>query len=124
MPDELTFERATARIARFMAVFGGIGTVTAFVIGGWKSGGGFLFGAVIAGLSFWWLKRLVESLGPERKKRGAGFLMAFRYLALGAGAYVILRLTSVSLPAMLAGAFVLSAAVFTEVIVEIAYARK
>ncbi len=123
MPDELTLERAVTRITRLIAVFGGIGTLAAFAIWGWKAGAGFSLGAGISALSFWWLKRLVESLGPRSPKRRVGVL-AFRYLMLGAGGYVILSFTSISLPAVLAGVFVLTAAVFTEVIVEITYARK
>jgi hypothetical protein len=51
-------------------------------------------------------------------------VLGFRYLILGAGAYVILRLSKISLMAVLAGVFVLTAAVFVEVIFEIVYARK
>ena len=40
MPDELTYERAARRIARFMAAIGALGTAAASAIGGWRAGGG------------------------------------------------------------------------------------
>ncbi|MBZ5726280.1 MAG: ATP synthase subunit I [Acidobacteriia bacterium] len=122
--DELTVARAARRIERFMAGIAAFGAVAAFVFRGWQWAAGFLFGALLSGLNFHWLKRLVESLGGEgRRARGSVFL-AFRYLLLGGAAYVILKRSSVSLPAVLAGLFVATAAVFIEVIFEIAYARK
>jgi hypothetical protein len=43
---------------------------------------------------------------------------------LGGGAYVIVKLSSIRVTAVLAGLFVLTAALFVEVIFEIVYARK
>jgi hypothetical protein len=43
---------------------------------------------------------------------------------LGIGAYVIVRLTPISLTAVLAGLFVLTVAIFVEVVFEFVYARK
>jgi len=122
-PDELTLERAAGRIERFMAGIAALGTVAAFAAQGWKGGAGFLLGAMISGLNFRWLRKLVERLGGGGRRRG-GVWLAFRYLLLGGGAYVILRHSPISLPAVLAGLFVMTAAVFVEVIVEIVYARK
>src|ERR1035437_8473378 len=119
---ELTYDRAAGRIGRFMIAIAGLGTVAALIAGGWKWSAGFLVGSLISCLNFRWLKRLVESLGGQRS-RGAVWL-AFRYLLFGGGAYVILRYSPISLPAVLAGLFVLTAAVFVEVIFEIVYARK
>ncbi|MGD0500981.1 MAG: ATP synthase subunit I [Bryobacteraceae bacterium] len=124
MPDELTYERAVRRIARFMAAIGALGTVAAFAAGGWRAGAGFLVGSLISGLSFLWLKGMVDGLGGARPRRRRVIVLAGRYLLLGAGGYVIFRFIPLSLPAVAAGVFVLTAAVFTEVAVEIAYARK
>jgi hypothetical protein len=124
MPDELSYERATRRIARFMLAIGGLGAAGACVAGGWKAGAGFLAGALISGLNFAWLKGVVEGLAGARPRRWRAVLLAGRYLLFGAGAYVIFRFARASLPAVLAGVFVLTAAVFVEVAVEIAYARK
>jgi len=124
MADELTFERAAVRIGRTMMVIGGLGTLAALVVRGWQWGGGFLLGAAISGLNFHWLRRLVAGLGGEGEPRNRSVVLGFRYLILGGGAYVIVRLSRISLAAVLAGVFVLTAAVFVEVIFEILYARK
>jgi hypothetical protein len=124
MPDELSFERAAWRIGRIMMVIGSLGTCVALAARGWQWGAGFLLGAAISGLNFHWLYKLVAGLGTGDPPRHRGVVLGFRYLILGAGAYVILRLSKISLMAVLAGVFVLTAAVFVEVIFEIVYARK
>jgi hypothetical protein len=123
-PEPLSFERAAARIGRIMAIVAALGTGGAFALGGWKMGAGFLLGASISGLNYRWLHQLVESLGGGGRPRYRSVILGFRYLILGGGAYVILRLSPISLTAVLAGLFVLTAAVFVEVIFEIIYARK
>ncbi len=121
-PDQITYDRASVRIGRFMVAIAVLGTAVALVAGGWKWGAGFLLGSLISGLNFRWLRRLVESLGGQHAS-GSVFL-AFRYLLLGGGAYAILRYSPISLTAVITGLFVLTAAVFAEVIFEIVYARK
>jgi hypothetical protein len=121
-PDPLHYQRAALRIGRFMAAIAALGTVAAFVVGGWKWGAGFLLGAVLSGLNYRWMRQLVESLGGK-PARGSVFL-AFRYLLLGGVGYVILRYSPISVTAVLTGLFVLIAAVFVELIFEIVYARK
>jgi fatty acid desaturase len=122
IPDGLTFERAASRIVRIMAAIAALGTVGAFALYGWKSGLGFLVGSAISGLNFYWIKGVVEGLAGGRRRRT--LVLAFRYMILAAVAYVILMFSSASLPAVLAGVFVFTAAVFVEVAFEIAYARK
>jgi len=122
--DPLSFERAAARIGRIMAVVAALGTGGALVLGGWKAGAGFLLGASISGLNYHWLHKLVVSLGAGARPRFRSAILGFRYLILGGGAYVIVRLSSIRLTAVLAGLLVLTAALFVEVIFEIAYARK
>jgi len=122
-PDEPTYERAVGRIVRAMAAIAALGTVAALVIWDWKRAAGFLIGSLISGLNFVILKGLVDRLGGDRPRRRGPFL-ALRYVLLSGGAYVILRLTPISLPAVLAGIFVFTAAVFIEVVFEIAHAGK
>ena len=124
MPDELSFERAAWRIGRIMMVIGALGTCVALAAHGWQWGAGFLLGALISGLNFHWLYRLVAALGTGDPPRHRSVVLGFRYLILGIGAYVILRLSKISLMAVLAGVFVLTAALFVEVVFEIVYARK
>jgi hypothetical protein len=122
--DPLSFESAAARIGRVMAVIAVLGTGGALVLGGWKTGGGFLLGAAISWLNYHWLHKLVVSLGAGARPRYRSVILGFRYLILGGGAYVIVKLSSVRPAAVLAGLLVLTAALFVEVIFEIAYARK
>ena len=124
MPDELSFERAAWRIGRIMMVIGSLGTLVALIARGWQWGAGFLLGAAISGLNYHWLYKLVAALGSGDPPHHRGVVLGFRYLILGTGAYVILRLSKISLIALLAGVFVLTAAVFVEVVFEIVYARK
>jgi hypothetical protein len=123
-PDPLSFERAATRIGRIMAVVAVLGACGAFLLGGWKTGAGFLLGALISWLNYHWLHKLVESLGGGARPRYRSVILGFRYLILGGGAYVILRVSPISLKAVLAGLFVLTAAVFVEVVFEIIYAGK
>ena len=124
MPDELSFERAAWRIGRIMAVIGLLGACAALVASGWRWGAGFLLGAAISGLNYHWLYKLVAALGTGVQPRHRAVVLGFRYLILGIGAYVILRLSGISPMAVMAGVFVLTAAVFVEVVFEIVYARK
>jgi hypothetical protein len=122
MPDELTFERASARIARFMAGIAAIGTVVAFSRWGWKAGAGFLLGSAMSAVSYHWITRVVAAMAGG-SRRGTALLVS-RYLILAVVAYVIVRFSPISITAALAGIFVFTAAVFVEVAFEIVYARK
>jgi hypothetical protein len=124
MPDELSFERAAWRIGRIMMVIGALGTCVALAARGWQWGAGFLLGALISGLNYHWLYKLVAGVGSGDPPRHRSVVLGFRYLILGGGAYVILRLSKISLMAVMAGVFVLTAAIFVEVVFEIVYARK
>jgi hypothetical protein len=123
-PDPLSFESASARIGRILTMVAVLGTCGALAFGGWKTGAGFLLGAAISGLNFYWLHKLIEAIGAGGRPRFRSIVLGFRYLILGGGAYVIVRLSPISLKALLAGLFVLTAALFVEVICELVYARK
>ena len=123
-PEELSFGRVAARIERSLVLLGALGACVALALGGWKAGAGFLLGAAISGLNFHWLHKLVRNLGSSGKPRFRSVAVGFRYLILGGGAYVILRLSPISLTAVLAGLLVLTGALFVEVGFEIFYARK
>ncbi len=122
MADELDFGRATRRIARFLAWVALAGTALAGAAGGWKWAVGFLAGSVAAWFNFRWLKRLVGALGGGRAH--SPFRLALRYFFWGVLAYVIVRFSSIPAPAIVAGMFVLIAAIFIEILFELVYARK
>jgi hypothetical protein len=122
-PESLvTYERARERIGRFMQAIAVLGTAIALVEGGWKWAAGFFLGSLISGLNFRWLRRLVDSIGGKGRRSSVFF--ALRYLLMGGCAYAILRFTSINLTAVLIGLFVLTGAVFIEVLFEIIYGRK
>lgn len=123
VPDEAWFRQAAARIVRLMALLTAIGTVTAFIFRGWAWAAGFGAGAAISWLNFSWLKRLTEALGAKRLRRSSAVFLGSRYLLLGLLAYVILRYSSISLPAVLTGLFVSVAAVIVEILFELVYGR-
>lgn len=122
MVDELDFERASRRIARILAAVAVAGTALAGVAGGWKWAAGFLVGSAAAWFNFRWLKRLVGALGGERTP--SSFRLALRYFLLGGCGYVIVRFSSMPMPAVIAGMLVLIAAIFIEILFELVYARK
>jgi hypothetical protein len=115
------FGNTVARVVKLMAAIALAGTVAAFVWRGWKWGAGFAVGAVISGLNFYWLKRLTESLGSAQARRRSAVFLASRYVVLALIAYVILRYSSISLPAALTGLFVSTAAVIVEILFELVY---
>ncbi len=91
---------------------------------GWTWAVAYLLGAAASYLNFHWLKRVVDALGGTAEARPSprfAILIGLRYLLLGAGAYVIVNFTSLSLPAALIGLFVPVAAVILEIIFELIY---
>lgn len=120
------YDRAAGRIARNMLWIAALGTVAACAAGGWRWAAGFLLGASLSWLNYRWLRRLVETLGGAQrpKRRPGSFTFALRYLLLGGAAYVILRFSRISLAGVLAGLFVLIAAVFAETIFELIYGNR
>src|SRR4029077_643670 len=104
-----------------------IGTVAVWFHGGWRWSAGFLAGALVSYLSFRGFERVVNSLGPATEARPprarVAILMGVRYLLLAAGAYAIVRFSTLSLTAALLGLFVSAAAVILEILYELIYAR-
>jgi hypothetical protein len=122
-PDDGFYERVTSRIFKVTLAIAGGGTLVALAWGGWRVGGGFALGAAVSWLNFRWLKHVVDGLSVKRARPRLAVLAGFRYLLLGGGAYVILRFSSISLRATLAGLFVSVTAVIAEIFFEVVYAR-
>jgi hypothetical protein len=121
-PDDI-FQRTAARVMRTMLLVAVIGSLVA-LWRGWTYGVGFAVGAWASWLNFRWLKSFIAGLGPGGKASGFILLFALRYLLLAGAAYVILRYSRLSLPAMLAGLFVSLAAVIVEILIQLGYARR
>jgi hypothetical protein len=129
MNNAFDYDRAAVRIGRNMLWIAAAGAVACWAIAGWRWAAGFLLGSAISLFNYRAMKKLVESLGGQTPggrgiSVGGGLRFAFRFLLLGGAAYVILRYSSISIVAVLAGLFVLIAAVFLEAAFEIFYAGK
>jgi hypothetical protein len=121
-PDDEFYERVTSRIFKVMLVIAGAGTMAALAWRGWRVGAGFALGSALSWINFRWLKHAVDSLsGGKRARPRLAVLAGFRYLLLGGAAYVILRYSSISLGATLAGLFVSVTAVIVEIFFEVVY---
>jgi hypothetical protein len=119
------YQRALQRISWLVVGLGGAGTVIAALRFGFRTAGGFLAGALISWFSIYNFREVAESLGGPVTRRGAVFAVIFvlRYGLIGAAVYVIVKYLEVSLMAVLAGLLVSAAAVVTEILYELIYAR-
>jgi hypothetical protein len=121
IPDDEFYERVTSRIFKVTLAISGAGTLAALAWRGWRVGAGFALGAAISWINFRWLKHAVDSLSGKRARPRLAVLAGFRYLLLGGVAYAILRYSSISLRATLAGLFVSVTAVIAEIFFEVVY---
>lgn len=118
------FEIAARRMDRIAAALAAAGGAACFIWRGWRWAVAYLLGAAASYLNFHWLKQVVNALGAKLTAKPSpkfAILIGLRYLLLGAGAYVIVNFTSLSLPAALIGLFVPVAAVMVEIIFELIY---
>ena len=115
------FERTVAQMMRTMLLVAVIGAIVS-LWRGWTYGMGFAVGAVISWVNFRWLKGFVAGLGASAKPTGFMLFFALRYLVLAGFAYVILKYSKLSLPAVFVGLFVAVAAAIIQVIIQ--YARR
>jgi hypothetical protein len=127
LAEPFFYDRALARIVRWMLTLAAIGTVAVWFHGGWRWSAGFLAGSLVSYLSFRGLQRVAQSLGPATEAKPprarVAILMGVRYLLLAAGGYAIVRFSTLSLTAALLGLFVSAAAVILEILYELIYAR-
>ena len=122
-PEDRRFDRALDRMAKAMAAMAAGGAIGLLVWRGWQWSAGWLLGCAASTLNYRWLRRVIFSLGSGGEKDRKGVLLGLRYLLLGAGSYVILKYTAISLPAALAGLFIPAAAVIVEILIQLVYAR-
>lgn len=125
-PEQAYFDAALRRITRMTAALAGAGFLLGLAWKGWRWAVAYLLGSSASYLNFRWLKRVVDTLGGATGARPSpkfAVLIGLRYLLLGAGGYVIVNFTTLSLPAALIGLFVPVAAVILEIVFELVYAR-
>ncbi|MGH9722763.1 MAG: ATP synthase subunit I [Bryobacteraceae bacterium] len=120
----MDLERIVRRLERWIVVLSALGAGGAFLRGGWQAAAGFALGAVAGYMSFRSMRKLVEALGQAQTKpprARTAVLLGLRYALLGVAGYVILRYSSLSVTAALAGLFVPVAAVMLEILFELTY---
>jgi hypothetical protein len=137
------YDRVLTRIVRIGIVLGAAGAIFTAVKYGPRIALGFVAGAILSILNFHGLRRLVEGLealatqdtdGPPDaaapKKpvsaglRGSWVFWVLRYAIFFGAAYVIVKGLNISLMPVLAGLFVVAAAILVEITYELTYARK
>ncbi len=121
--DAQFYGRAFARLYRYMLVAAAAGAAAFLIARGWVWGLSFLLGAVASYLNFSWLHQVVEAIGPNARptRKRMFVLVALRYLMLGAGGYVIVKVFGMNAIAAIVGLFVPVAAVLIEILYELVH---
>ena len=114
--------RAEARLPRWMMALSALTTVVALAAGHPGFAGGFVLGAGLGLLNYFWLHQVVESLMAARRDRLSWLVIAkfaLRYPLAFGGVYLIYRTGWVSLPGLFAGLFVPVGGVLVEAVLQI-----
>jgi hypothetical protein len=101
-----------------MAALGLAGTLALCFTRGISDAASFLIGAAISFASFWGWRRVVDSLGPNPRKRSRSFFV-LRLIALVGLACVIIKYLRLNVAVGAVGLLVSGAAVILELIVEL-----
>ncbi len=123
MSEPAFYEGALRRIYWSMLWIVALGAAGIAAWQGWRLGVAFLFGGAAASLSFRWLHQVVSAMGPDARPapRRVYAFFALRYLLLGAGGYVIVKVFGMNAIAALAGLFVPVAALLSEIVYELVH---
>ena len=121
--DEALFEHAVGRMRASMLWLSGGGALAAWLVAGWPWGLGFLAGGLASWGNFYWLHQLTASLGGTSARKRMILFFCLRYLLLGAGGYVLVKVIGLNLTAALIGLLVVAASVILEILYELIYAR-
>jgi hypothetical protein len=120
--DRAFYERAMARLYRWIMLAGALGTVAVLAFWSWRAAIAFAFGAVASYYNFKWLHEVVEAMGPNARptRKRVFVLVGLRYALIGVGGYVIVKVFGMNGLAAVVGLFVPVAAVIAEIIFELA----
>lgn len=118
VPNEASYGRFNRRVPWIIAALGLAGALALSLSRGILTGIAFLIGAVISFTSFWGWQRLVDSLGPNPRKRSRSFFI-LRLIGLLALACVIIKYLRLNVAAAAVGLLVSGAAVILELILEL-----
>ena len=99
---------ALQRISRLTLIFSMLGAASFWIALGWKAGGSFILGALIAVINFQWLQSSVQKvitafLSGAGKRPRIWHKLLLRYVLLAAVVYVIFKGYSLHIPAFLTG---------------------
>jgi hypothetical protein len=116
-------ERAPRRILSITMAVAVVGAAVTSTVAGIRPALGFLAGAALSGLNFYWLCQLVNSLSASAKPpaRGSAILLSFRYLVIAGAVYVIVKSLAVTPAAVLWGLLAAFAAVILEILYELIF---
>ncbi len=125
-------EQAIARLPRWILFLTLAGVAPCYLHGGIPWIAGFLVGAVASYWNFRGIRRVVDTLArkaaeasdasvPRPRASGALFRVVLRFVLLGVGVFAILRVSEISVTAVLIGLFVSVAAVLLEILYELTF---
>ncbi len=117
---------AEGRLVRFVLVLGLLGTVAILFGWGWRAAVGFLIGAALALLNYWWISQAVSALARAGRARPSNltyFKFFGRYALIGVVVYVIFSRSLVPILAVMGGLLILVPAVAAEFLYEVARGR-
>ncbi len=116
---------AFKRIVKNMVLIAAVLILAAFIRFGYRVGVGFLIGCAIAGLNFYWIKRVVGIFADRitqqqtTKPKGTTIRFALRYVFVALFVYVIFKSSVASFNALLAGLFLPVPAILVEASYEV-----
>lgn len=125
MGSDEFYSRALERIRKMMLVIGVSALIVLSLAFGWRIGLGFLVGAGVAYLNFYWLKKIVAGLGDLVNASGTvarhGVVRRFmlRFFLMALVAFAILTVSRESLYGFFAGLFLPVAAILCEAVYEV-----
>lgn len=128
--DSAPFEKAIARLPRWILLLALAGTAIAAGLFGMAAAGGFLAGSIAAWANLRMIERTVNrvaraagenAVGPDTAKPGGrtGVWLLIQFTGLVLGAFVILKYSGFSMAAAFCGFLVCPAAAVVEIIFEL-----
>ncbi len=121
--EDASYQRFNQRVQWIMVGLALSGTLALCFTRGIRDGAAFLIGAAISFTSFWGWLRVVDSLGPNPRKRSHSFFV-LRLIALVAIACVIIKYLRLNVAVGAVGLLVSGAAVILELIFELLLAKR
>ena len=122
-PETGFYKRALRRTYLNLVWIAALSAAGAGAWKGWRLALAFLLGAAGSYLNFRWLHQVADAMGPDARPapKRVYFFLAFRYLLLGLGGYVIVKIFGMNAIAALAGLFVPIAALISEICYELVH---